>query len=63
MIFAIFDFLGDQFEYGQYINDISNCSNLGSLLFADDAVLTHCHDSVKQLEKHFQAQRVPATRD
>ena len=33
-----------------YINDISRCSQLSSLLFADDAVLTLSHESVKKLE-------------
>ena len=28
-------------------------SDLGCSLFADDAVLTHCHSSIKQLERHF----------
>ena len=36
-----------------YINDIVRTSRLGCLLFADDAVLTSCNDSLKHLEKHF----------
>ena len=36
-----------------YINDIVNCSELSALLFADDAVLTLSHDSLKFLEKKF----------
>ena len=36
-----------------YINDITSCSDLSSLLFADDAVLTFSHDSLKYLERKF----------
>ena len=36
-----------------YINDISTCSELSTLLFADDAVLTFSHESLKYLERRF----------
>ena len=39
-----------------YINDIVTCSELGTLLFADDAVLTTSHDSLKYLERKFNAE-------
>ena len=35
-----------------YINDIVSACQMGCLLFADDAVLTMFHDSVKHLEKN-----------
>ena len=34
-----------------YINDLVNCSELNALLFADDAVLTMDHTSLRYLEK------------
>ena len=34
-----------------YINYLVNCSELDTLLFADDAVLTFDHGSIKYLEK------------
>ena len=36
-----------------YINDIVTCSELSTLLFADDAVLTASHDSLKHLQRKF----------
>ena len=33
------------------INDIVTCSELNALLFADDAVLTLSHESLKHIEK------------
>ena len=36
-----------------YINDIVICSELNALLFADDAVLTLSHESIKHLERKF----------
>ena len=39
-----------------YINDITTCSELSSLLFADDAVLTFSHESLKYLERKFNSE-------
>ena len=39
-----------------YINDIVICSELNAFLFADDAVLTLSHDSLKFLERKFNSE-------
>ena len=39
-----------------YINDIVNCSKLGSILFADDAAMVLQHSSLKHLQRQLNAE-------